>query len=240
MKNKNICGFKPDNKKRRVRIFRTSFGKTGNLMAALRDFTVMSFLITMTACSTSTVNISTSPQKAKVFARAIGKGELKEIGETPLTLDAHQISKMQTHSGPVSIELQKTGYQTERILITEFSHLDLTIHEDLHPASGLEDPHILNDTIDHLFEAQRLAKQKRFEDSLKELAMVSSTSPQISAVYEMRGGIFFIQKKYVEALDDYNHLVILNSKNTEARAMVDRLKSLLEPKTESANGTTHP
>ena len=43
--------------------------------------------------------------------------------------------------------------------------------------------------------------------------------PRIAAAHYIRGGVYFSQRKYKEAIDDYSQSILLNPKNTEANRM---------------------
>ncbi len=85
----------------------------------------------------------------------------------------------------------------------------------------------LNKGLEDLFEAQRLARVGRLEDALKLLDDVGKGYPQLAAVHEMKGGIFYLQKDYKRALDEYKKTVSLNLDNVTAQQMIKRLESQL-------------
>jgi tetratricopeptide (TPR) repeat protein len=181
----------------------------------------------LTACSTSGLNVSSSPQNAKVSLVGNSLDEEILLGQTPLTLNSRDIAKLKRKSGPLMLAIEKPGYRNENILVTEFSQIDLKIHQNLKPIDSLDDFQKINSAIDHLFEAQRLTRQNRFENALKQLDLVSAEFPQIAATYEIRGGIHYLQKKYQEALEDFDHLISMTPNNAEAHSMQVRLRGVL-------------
>jgi hypothetical protein len=200
----------------------------------LRTTSIYAIALALTACSTTATHVSTSPPNARVVVRAVGSSEKKDVGETPITLSSEQLRTVHKDHGPIVVELSKPGYQTQSVLVTEYSGLDLDIHQDLVPITGVGDSSVVNDAIDRLFEAQRLAKLNRLEEAVAVLNDVEKLSPELSATYELRAGIRYLQKKYSEALEDYTRALQLNPKNAEARRMQEALQALL--KTAKAGG----
>lgn len=179
------------------------------------------------ACSSTSVNFRSSPQKAKVSAKPLGAGAAKELGETPITISASELEKDLKGSGPLQVEFTKEGYKPTKILVTELSSLDLTLDVEMQPASGLEDPASMNAQIEKLFEAQRLVKVQRFPEALKLIEEIKKAAPQLSATYELEGGVYFLQNKKNEALDSYRAAAQLNPKSNEAARMRDQLEAAL-------------
>jgi len=183
--------------------------------------------IALGACSSTSVNFRSSPQKAKVSAKPLGTGAAKDLGETPLTVSASELEKELQGSGPLQVEFTKEGYKPTRILVTELSSLDLTLDVEMQPASGLEDPASMNAQIEKLFEAQRLVKVQRFPEALKLIEEIKKAAPQLSATYELEAGVYFLQNKKNEALDAYRAAAQLNPKSNEAARMRDMLEAAL-------------
>jgi tetratricopeptide (TPR) repeat protein len=111
-------------------------------------------------------------------------------------------------------------------MITELSAVDLKVKMELMAESGLEDQRRLNWIVDSLFEVKRLVSAKRYDDAIELLKKVKEAVPQVSAVYELEGGIYFIQNKLHAALDSYTMSVRYNPKNMESI----RMKEFVEQK----------
>jgi tetratricopeptide (TPR) repeat protein len=85
----------------------------------------------------------------------------------------------------------------------------------------------LNDAIDLMFEGQRLARAGRFTEALQRLKQVQSQHPQLAAPYELEGGIYYVRKKYKEAIDAYTSATRIHPRNPEATRMRDLLEEQL-------------
>lgn len=156
-------------------------------------------------------------------------------------------------SGAIYIEIEKENYQPATILVTDTGSSTLEVSQELKPISkgsisaqnnrdkdakegaGSEGSTVstalnsvdLNKGLEDLFEAQRLARVGRLEDALKLLDDVGKGYPRLAAVHEMKGGIFYLQKDYKRALDEYKKTVSLNLDNVTAQQMIKRLESQL-------------
>ena len=87
--------------------------------------------------------------------------------------------------------------------------------------------------MDRIFEAQRLVRASRLDDALKLIEAVQKDAPELSAVYEIEGGIYYLQKKPQESLDSYQTSIRFNPKNMEAIRMRNYLSSKLGVTTSS-------
>lgn len=175
------------------------------------------------SCGTTTtrINFDSSPSKADIYIRTHSNDEYKKIGETPLVYRADEIERKLEGSGPLEIEYRKKGYRNSSVYVTELSAMDLEIEMELISENGLEDQKLLNWVIDSMFEIKRLVSTKRYDDALSKIKSVKEAVPQVSAVYELEGGIYFLQRKYFYALDAYETAVRYNPNNLELIRMRD-------------------
>ena len=95
-----------------------------------------------------------------------------------------------------------------------------------------------NHAVDDLFEAQRLVRVQRQEEALVVLRNLRNQTPDLSAIYEIEGGIYFLQKKYTDALDSYRLALKYNSKGIDALKMQIVLENLIGIKRVPAGTTT--
>ena len=194
-------------------------------------------LVGFGACAGSRVTLESDPPGAEIFVSRPGQGEGRKIGQTPLTLSGAQLEKELGGALPVEIELRKPRFVEARTLIPEMASGELRISRKLRPETGFEDIVAINGMTDRLFEAQRLARNTRFEDALRILTELSKDSPQLAAVYELQGGIFFIQKKFKESLDSYSTAAKLNPKNGSVLQMRNLLETQLGVSPRRQEGT---
>ncbi|MBC7692647.1 MAG: hypothetical protein H7222_12875 [Methylotenera sp.] len=199
-------------------------------MTQLSRFFTTVFLIAAcgTGCASSVLTFQSTPADADVYAARLGANAPELIGKTPVTIKAAEFEKKIGGPGPFNLEFKKDGHNSARTLVTEASSVDLTISMELTPVSGLEDQEKLNAVIDQVFEAQRLARAGRYDDALLKLSALEKDVPQLAAIHELQGGIYYIQKKFKESLDAYSIAAHHNPKNSEAVRMRNALEISLK------------
>jgi tetratricopeptide (TPR) repeat protein len=177
----------------------------------------VALVLLLTACGSKSTYITfeSVPNGADIYVKPIDQQEYRQIGITPLNFRADEIEKKYSGSGPISVQYRKAGFAEASVIITELSAIDLKVKMELISESGLDDQRQLNWIIDTMFEIRRLVSAKRYEDALKKIDKVKETVPQVSAVYELEGGIFYLLHKYSAALDAYSAAVRYNPKNLD-------------------------
>lgn len=192
------------------------------------------FLIILGACSTSKITLVTSPSGAEITSKPIGSGAQKKLGNTPLTISTNELSESTGGTGPLRIQLKKEGYIDRDILLPEMGAQDLRIQIDLAPRSILEDPIFLNRNIEKLFTAQALIQRKKLAEAKKLLEEVQKSIPQLSASYEMTGGINFLSGDRNQALYNLKKALELNPDSLEALSIIRKIQH--DPAFKSATG----
>jgi tetratricopeptide (TPR) repeat protein len=198
----------------------------------MENLTRKSFFITLVplllaSCATGKLNLYSNPPKAEVYGGAMEDGKRKLIGVTPMVIRANVLSEKRNGTGPVVLEFRKDGYDSKEVVLTEVDIADLVVSADLTPRNGLADQQTINWVIETMFECQRLVRVKRLDEALSQLNDVQRLAPQIAAVHEMKGGIYYMQRKFADALDSYSTAVKYNPKNGEALRMVSVLTGIV-------------
>lgn len=179
-------------------------------------------VLVFSACSTSRVSFDSTPTGANIYAKSLNEGKERLIGKTPLELSASELSP--SGAGPVSVEYRLDGYQTYKILVTELSAVDLVLRAKLEASSGLEDPYVVSKLIDDLFSAQQDIRDKNYTAALSKLESLKKTTPQLSAVYELEGGVHMLQSNSKLALDAYRTAITLNPDSVFSRLMIKKIE----------------
>lgn len=183
-----------------------------------------------------TLTVNSVPEKAKVLVRPVGGGELTEVGVTPAVVGADKLKAAGANSGPVILEIHKDEFIVERVLITETSAADMKLDFALRllddekghgPGKGLEDAQSLNQAIDRLFEVRKFISLESYSQALGHLKLIEERWPYLSATYEMKAGILFLQKKYRDALAAYALALKYNPTNVSAAQMQESLEKQL-------------
>jgi len=193
---------------------------------------LVTLLVVLTGCASATLTLESNPTKAAVFAAPLGAAEMKPLGDTPLILRGGEVAAQYGGPGPYFLEFRKDGYKTKQVIVTDLTLVDLRVVANLPATTGMEDEVKLNSSVDTLFEAQRLARAGRHEDALAQLKALQKDAPQLAAIYELEGSIYFLQKKYRDALDAFTLAQAKNPKNSENA----RMKTLLQDQLRNATG----
>lgn len=190
----------------------------------------------MLGCSSMTLSVNSTPGKAKVFIRPLGAGESIPVGTTPAVFTRQQLLTAGAQSGPIVVEVQKEGFLTEKVLVTESAAVDmkldfaLKLDESAQSAGGksaLDDTQSLNMAIDRLFEVRRFISLESYGEALKHLSYIEENWPYLAATYEMKAGIFFLQKKYRDALAAYSMALKYNPRSVSSAQMRESLEKEL-------------
>ncbi len=204
------------------------------------------FVILSVGCSTQTaIKVNSNPAGAEVYIKPLAGGEKQGIGKTPLANDNLAALLKGGAAGALIMEIEKPDYITTTIVLPEVIGATLEISQELKPIpkTAIEEEKAkeaarekqrelekktetanLNKSLEQLFEAQRLARVGRLDDALKSLDEVQKVSPQISSIHEMRGGIFYLQKDFNKALDEYRKAALLNTENPSVNQMIKKLE----------------
>lgn len=212
--------------------------KNSHLKESWNEFTIALFLLAVMAgqsCSTGELVISTTPPQADIRARTGSGQNYESIGKSPLRISGKELFGRLGGDGPIQIEISKEGFAQKEIIVSESPrNFDINFSIELkEPSKDQDESRPINQTVDNLFEVQRLVKVGRLEDALEMIKLLQASQPNIAAVHEMQGGIFFIQKDIPKALDAYTKAVRLNPENSETLNMKRYLENLT--KTNEAN-----
>lgn len=192
----------------------------------MRLIFILSRLVTSTllvsilaGCVYSQMNVITSPAGVNVYVKPLNRAEPRLLGQTPLLLPLSTVEPDFGGSGPVYLIFEKDGFRVEKFLVTDLSNIHLDISVDMVETHKVNNENDLDSLIGSFLEIQKLIRDKRFDDAAKNLKRVEGIAPHLSVVYELEGALYYIQKKYGEALQAYKLAVRYNPENIEANKM---------------------
>lgn len=221
----------------------------------LRSHIVLYSLIVVSGCASNTsIKVNSNPPDAEVYMKTMNQNERQLVGKTPLVQESIEAVLKTKPQGPLYIEIEKADYIPSTILVTEVGSGSIEISRELKPlqkkeasAEGQNSKEAnqekllsLNKGLEQLFEAQRLARVGRLDDALKTLDEAGKLLPQVSPIYEMRGGIYYIQKDYRKALDEYQKALVVNEDNPSTIKMIQRLNGQLGIQSNTSQQKTEP
>lgn len=198
------------------------------------------------SCGGGVLVVDTLPPSAEIFVRSKTKNDFTLVGKAPYKLTADELKGKYEVDSSFVMEARLPGYDPQTLLVSELApNTEMNVFLNLKNSAdkaALENggkgmsPEILNRTMDQLFESQRLVKVGRYDDALAELNRIQEANPNLSAVFEMQGGVFYIQKNYVKALDSYEKALRLNPENLELLSMKRYLENFVK-KDDGSKGT---
>ena len=109
-------------------------------------------------------------------------------------------------------------------------HLAVDLDAQKQLLADLNQKHLVetNQIVDQLFEAQRMTQVGRLDDANRRLEELQKTYPNVSAIYEMQGGIAFMKSDFAKALDNYALALKANPTSIELLNMRSYLEKKLK------------
>lgn len=156
----------------------------------------------------------------------LGKGELKLVGKTPYESSISDLTNTLGSGGPIQLEVRKDNFQPYRVVLTDPSSSNVEIVTEMLPSVGFQDPDQIQETVDKLFEAQRLVRGGRYDDALNILRDLSTKAKWLGTIYEIQGGAYFLKGDLTQAYDSYRQAIKMSPSNGN----LVRMKKLLEQK----------
>ena len=198
-------------------------------------FIAMLIVISVAACKTTNeIEIKSAPEKSKVYL--IDKAGNKDlIGETPTQISADD--RLFRSSSVARISIEKEGYVSESFILNKSSmpkkdSLELTLKDSslVGPEAGVKQREASSrENMNELASGAAIVQahcEKEYDVALIKLSDLSAKFPYISVVWDLLGNVYYIEKKYEEALDSYEKSLALDSTNASTSHIVKRLKEI--------------
>lgn len=180
------------------------------------------------SCGSQEITIRSTPDKADVYLARLGKGEREKIGQTPLTLDDDTLEKLdETKDTLVVLEVERSGYMREQILINDFGATNVNYEFELKVNNIANIIKNIDLVSGDLFKAQKLMRSGGYDDSIKLLKDLNKKFPYSSVINELIGGAHFFKKDYKNSLIYYDLAYKYDPDNVDAYKMLQYLESEL-------------
>jgi len=177
-----------------------------------------------------TLSIKSNPLEAEIMVANPQSQDFVFVGKTPFQIDMESLVSRYTKSNNFIIKLKKDGYEEYRLLTTKLGSSDLELNVGLEIAKNTRMTKHVDDYVTGLFEAQRLIRAKSYDEALKKLDKLESEYSQFSSVFEIKAGLFYIQRDFTKALSYYRKAFGINPDNLEAYRMMNYLEKHLAEK----------
>lgn len=213
--------------------------------------------VVISGCASGTLYVNTGQDEVEVFVRQGNATKATSIGTTPLqTPTKGVVTKSGVKSGLV-LELRKEGFLTKEIYLPDLGGANkIEIRTSLTPEPKPEavegekeeearSPAAIeaelmgklqekvnrteetNQLFDQVFEIKRLISTGQMQDAEGRIDTLKQTYPDLSILYEMRGGIAFMNKDYQRALEEYTLALQVHPENLQVLNMKRYLERVL-------------
>jgi tetratricopeptide (TPR) repeat protein len=190
------------------------------LLKVLMSKILIVIVLFVVGCASTKLDVKTTPPGARIFVESVSGGQSSDIGETPLNINFSQIKSDQA-GGAITLRIVKEGYNEEFFTITDTSRSNVTIQKELSKIGNSKAIESFNVSLEKLFRAQKLVSESNFDQALEILKGLSQEIPEVSAIHEMMGGIYFMKKDFSKARLAYRQALGLNSQSLEAKRMLE-------------------
>ena len=181
------------------------------------------------SCSTGVIKIRSTPSDAQVTViKSDDHHEL--LGATPF--EGERKTLFSPNSTNTFIRISKPGFLPKEVLLSgpgssEVTELTVSLEEqgkDQRGGGAVD----LERFSKLMLKSLGLIHSKKYEESHRVLDLLILGYPTVSAAYDLKGNVFYLQQNYPKALENYQHALALNSENRESAAMVEKLKTILK------------
>jgi tetratricopeptide (TPR) repeat protein len=189
-------------------------------------FISLIFLMFFGGCSTPPIKIKIQsiPDGANVSSRS-SDGTIKSLGKTPLEITASDLNS----SGRISsLEVTKEGFQDHKVIFgRDISSENYDLMMKLSP-KVIESSNNQEIFAKRLLKAYSLVTGKRFDEARAALNDFIRDYPNVSAGYDLMGNLSYLQRDIKAARDYYERSLLINPDNPGTKALVNRLKGMLQ------------
>lgn len=173
------------------------------------------------------LRINSLPSNAEVFVKSTKSDQFKKIGETPFTISFQDLVQSYTKESVFFVEIRKADHTPYRVLMADLQSSDVNLDVKLEMIDEYANLTKIDEIVQSLFDAQRLIRASSYGEALKILDAGITKFPKVSSFYELKAGVFYVQKNYKDALEFYREAFKHNPKNYDAYRMKDYLEKKL-------------
>lgn len=188
--------------------------------------TLLFSLSLVLAVYAESITLTSVPSEAEIVIKDLAGSLASKLGKTPLSRNFAELATL-SPSGLFLISIEKQGYVSQSILVTELPKSEIKINLNLDPINIQQNNSLLDKSITQLFEAQRQIRSQQFDEAISLLKKIEEEQSQLSIIPEMIGGAFYLKKDMKSALLWYQKAYRLNPNNKDAFTMKNYLEKAL-------------
>jgi len=184
--------------------------------------------MTTSAASAGDLILTSSPKNVDIYVRNSTQSDAVKIGSTPFKEDLEDVKRKFSLGPTFLLEFTKGGFESFSMLVAPISDSNLEFKTILKESKKQELIKEFDNSVQNLFEVQRLVRDKNYGDAMKILDGMDGVATDLSIVYEMRCAIHYLKKEFKLALSNYKKAFSLNSDNKDAYNMKSYLEDVMK------------
>ncbi len=188
---------------------------------------ILFFSIITTCVQAAKFSVISNPEGSEIYVKKKQNDQAIKIGATPYTGDLQQLASQYQLGQVFFLSIKKDGYNEYNVLMTPTNQADVDIDVNLNINENIALTRKFDSISNFLFDAQRLTRDKNYDEALKMLEEAEKLEKNLSIINEMRGGIYYLKKDFNSALSAYRKAFALNTLNNEAYSMKVYLESTM-------------
>ncbi len=190
------------------------------------------YLFVLSLANVSLVNaeqlkLKSDPVDAKVFIRDLGGVQNIKIGNTPYEGSILDLAANYAKSNFFLIIIEKDGYETQSILLSDLLKSDIELNINLTPKEDILHYRKLDKNVNDIMEAQRLLRAQQFDEAISLLKATEVEQPKLSIIPEIIGSAFYLKKELRTSLSYFEKAYRMNPENKDAYTMKMYLRKAL-------------
>lgn len=193
----------------------------------------MSVLIVLSllfnACSTSSLNVKTTPEGAEVVVITRDGASIK-IGKTPVDLSTQNFGAL--FSEPTTVKVSKEGYSSQSVLVPPLNfgggrgHLQFNLEEAALPKVCTAQVDQMNELAQGVAEVSNQIQKKRYLEAQMQLQNLFVKFDTVAVLYDLQGNVFYLQRDLGRALASYKRSNLLSPNNTQTLRMIRKIQEI--------------
>ncbi|MBY0415960.1 MAG: hypothetical protein K2Q18_17445 [Bdellovibrionales bacterium] len=188
---------------------------------------ILLFLVAISSAQSEQIKLKTDPLDATVYVRDLNGVQNMKLGNTPYEGNLGDIAGNYAKSNFFLIIIEKSGYETQTILLNDLMKSDIELSLTLIPKEDMLLYKKIDKAVSDLFESQRLMRLGQYDESISLLKKIESDQPKLSIVPEFMGAAFYLKKDNAGSLSWYEKAYRINPENKDAFTMKSYLRKAL-------------
>lgn len=190
---------------------------------------LINLLYLLSSCTTySLVRVKTSPENSQISIRQ-SDGSLRVLGKGQIEMSSSEFFSM--GSRMAKLEVSYENFKTQSLYIiqgksAESYEIFVNLDRDQENGKSAETRSRMEKLGKLLAKASGAIYAKKYSEAETVLNILVSEFPAVSAVYDLRGNLYYLQKNIQSALQNYQRSYQINPENMETKGMIDRLSKM--------------